>query len=410
VPVHKRKYRSGKVVWRYVFNAPGSTAKERTQIVESGFATKREAETAEAARRVSVESEHKLRKLQGLAAQRAPRDTSPLPKTLGALLDEFFSEHGGKRLARKTLERYREQAAMLDADLLKMPLADLTALHLSREWNRLLQSGGHTRADKTPRPLSTKTVRNIAGVVSSAYGRGIEWGMVSINPVKPSKPPVIRKKPRFALTPAQQRLLIDASSSEWGMTVFLELEAATGGRRGEVLALRWSDIKDGVLSIERSLSQTRAGLEFKETKTGRENRIVLPGSAISALSAHRVAQEQFRIQFGPTYRTDLDLVFCNLDGSPLRPDSVSSAISALCRRLKLPAGASLHTLRHSHGSHLIAGGVSLAEVSKRLGHSSVYVTATVYAHAIAGRDDEVTKKWEAFQAAENARTKNSDLV
>jgi integrase len=85
-------------------------------------------------------------------------------------------------------------------------------------------------------------------------------------------------------------------------------------------------------------------------------------------------------------------------------------VSALCRRLKLPKGVSLHTLRHSHGSHLIAGGVPLTEVSKRLGHSSVYVTATVYAHAIAGRGDEVTRKWEAFQKAANAETKNSDLV
>jgi hypothetical protein len=99
------------------------------------------------------------------------------------------SKNTGKSDWRRSLERYHEQAAMLDADLLKMPLTDITALHLSREWNRLLQSGGHTRRDRTPRPLSSKTVQNIAGVVSSAYERGIEWGMVSINPVKPSKPP-----------------------------------------------------------------------------------------------------------------------------------------------------------------------------------------------------------------------------
>jgi integrase len=72
-------------------------------------------------------------------------------------------------------------------------------------------------------------------------------------------------------------------------------------------------------------------------------------------------------------------------------------VSALCRRLKLPKGASLHTLRHSHGSHLLASGVPLPAVSERLGHSSVRVTADVYSHAIHGQDDEAARKWEEFQ-------------
>lgn len=52
-----------------------------------------------------------------------------------------------------------------------MPLADVTPLHLNREWSSLLKCGGHTRKEKKSRPMSTKTVRNIAGVVSSAFAR-----------------------------------------------------------------------------------------------------------------------------------------------------------------------------------------------------------------------------------------------
>src|SRR5438477_4088311 len=99
---------------------------------------------------------------------------------------------------------------MLDASLLAKPLAQVTALDLSREWNRLLTSGGRHRTTKNPRPLSAKTVRNIAGVVSSAYARGIEWGLVTVNPVAHSRPPVVRRRPGLALTSAQQRLLIDS--------------------------------------------------------------------------------------------------------------------------------------------------------------------------------------------------------
>jgi len=114
------------------------------------------------------------------------------------------------------------------------------------------------------------------------------------------------------------------------------------------------------------------------------------------LEAHRKRQDEFRQQFGPDYRTDLDLIFANPHGTPLKPDSVSATVSLLCRRLGLPKGASLHTLRHSHGSVLLADGVDLATVSERLGHSSVRVTADIYSHALRGRDHEAAQRWDEF--------------
>ena len=90
-----------------------------------------------------------------------------------------------------------------------------------------------------------------------------------------------------------------------------------------------------------------------------------------------------------------DLIFANPDGTPLKPDSISA--STLCKRLKLPMGVKLHTLRHMHGSHLLAAGMEITAVSERLGHSSVRVTADVYLHAIRGRDDEAARKWDEYQ-------------
>jgi len=172
-----------------------------------------------------------------------------------------------------------------------------------------------------------------------------------------------------------------------------------GPRRGEVLALRWSDIFGGRAIIARSLSQTRAGLEFKGTKSERPRTVSMTAEALEALEAHRTRQDGFRAQYGTDYRADLDLVFANPDGSPLKPDSVSASISLLCRRLKLPPGASLHTLRHTHATHMLVGGVPLQVVSERLGHSSVRVTAEVYAHSLRGQDDEAVRKLEEFQRA-----------
>jgi integrase len=250
-------------------------------------------------------------------------------------------------LAAKTVERYRELVTYLDPILLAMPLAEVGPLHLNREWNRLLASGGHTRRDKTPRPLSAKSVRNIAGVVSSAFLRAIKWGLATTNTVTNSEPPVPKKREGMALLPSEQMLLIKSATGPWCLPIFLEMAAATGARRGEVLALRWSDIHDGCAVITRSLTQTKQVLTFKGTKTERPRRVEIPTSVLVALEAHRNQQDYFRHQFGPDYRTDLDLVFANPDGTPLRPNSISSAVSLLCRRLGLPKGPA-YTLSATH--------------------------------------------------------------
>ena len=63
----------------------------------------------------------------------------------------------------------------------------------------------------------------------------------------------------------------------------------------------------------------------------------------------------------------------------------------------MPVGASLHSLRHTHTSHLLANGVPLPVVSARLGHNSIRTTQEIYAHMIHGQDDEAAKKWDEFQ-------------
>lgn len=202
----------------------------------------------------------------------------------------------------------------------------------------------------------------------------------------------------IAFTAAVQRMVIEAAATgPWCLRTYLEVTAATGCRRGEVLALRWSDIQDGRAMVARSLSQTRAGLTFKSTKTEEPRPVSLPVSAIAALEEHRKCQDEFRRQYGPEYRADLDLIFANPDGSPFKPDSISAAVSLLFRRLKLPKGASLHSLRHSHCSHLQASGVPLPAVSARLGHGSIRTTQEIYSHMIHGQDDEAARKWEEFQ-------------
>jgi integrase len=395
--VYKRKYESGKTVWFYQFALPGATRQRRQRIIESGFATKKEAGDAETKRRIEEQQKRDLAKAGASVA-------AEIPKTLLMLLKEFFKQHVDVKLAPKTIERYHEQAAYLDPELLNMPIGEITPLHFEREWNRLLKSGGHHRETKQPRPLSAKTVRNIAGVVSSAFAKAMKWGLVKVNPVTDSEPPVPRKRKGIGLTVAQKDVLIEAASGPWCMALFLEMAAGLGVRRGEVLALRWSDIVDGRASITRSLTQTKAVLEFKCTKTDEPHVAKIPEETLAKLAGHRKRQDEFRAQFGPDYRNDLDLIFANPDGSPLKPDSISATVSALFKRLKIPKpkGGSLHLLRHTLASQMLDSGVPLPVVSQRLGHSSVRVTADIYSHAIHGQDDEAVRRWEEYQQRNRA--------
>ena len=392
MPVSKYKYDSGRVVWRYQFTL-GATRKDQKLIQQMGFATKQEAMAAEATRR--AEEQTRRAATGGVAAA--------LPTTLAMLLAEFMKQYAEENLAPKTVERYHEMAAYLAPELLAMNMTEITPLHCSREWARLLKSGGHTRRTKEARPMKPKTVRNIAGLVSSAYLRAIKWGLATVNPVTHSDLPRLKKRAGLALLPAEQDLLTACSLGPWCLQTFLEMCVATGCRRGEVLALRWSDIRNNKVFVDRSLCQTRDGLVYKTTKTEEPRDIALPPGTAGVLEAHRLRQDKFRLQFGPDYRADLDLIFANPDGTELKPDSISATVSRICRRLGLPKGSSLHTVRHSHASILLEKGVALTTVSERMGHSSVRTTADIYSHALRGKDEEAAEIFgKVMQSAREA--------
>ena len=81
----------------------------------------------------------------------------------------------------------------------------------------------------------------------------------------------------------------------------------------------------------------------------------------------------------------------------MKPDSISAAVFPALPSAEVTDRASLHSLRHTHTSHLLADGVPLPVVSARLGHSSVRVTAEIYSHMIHGQDDEAAERWDEFQ-------------
>jgi integrase len=258
--------------------------------------------------------------------------------------------------------------------------------------------------------MKPKTVRHIAGLISSAYSRAIRWGLATSNPVTNSERPRAQKQEAKTLSTQQQNLVFASASSPWWLRGFLQVDAVLGCRRGELLALRWGDIVDGRAVIARSLSQTReGGLKFKATKTEKPRTLKLLEPAPTALAAHRIKQDELRTQFGDTYQ-DGDLIFCDVGGSPLKPDSVSAEVSLLFRRLKIPAGTSLHSLRHTNASEMLDAKVPVAVVSKWLGHSSIRTTLDIYGHMIHGADDDAADTLEEYRRRKAAAEAEKETV
>jgi integrase len=106
----------------------------------------------------------------------------------------------------------------------------------------------------------------------------------------------------------------------------------------------------------------------------------IPASVVEALREHRRRQNEQRLLLGMGGSGNNDLVFGRYDGSPYPPDTLSRDWWRAVGGLGLPS-VMFHSLRHSHASALIAAGVDIVAVSRRLGHGSPAITLGVYAHA-----------------------------
>ena len=176
------------------------------------------------------------------------------------------------------------------------------------------------------------------------------------------------------------------------------LASATGCRRGELLALEWSDLDESTseITISKSLEQTKAGLRVKSTKSEEPRHFSVPEWALEVLRAHREEQDTDRQLFGPDYE-DHHLVFCQPNGAFYSPDRLGARVSELMRKVGLQ-GVSLHSLRHSHATSLLSKGVPIAVVSERLGHADQNITLSIYSHALPADTKAAAKIWNDAMA------------
>lgn len=267
-------------------------------------------------------------------------------------------------------------------------LAKLAPVHVQAYYSEALVSG---RRDGKG-GLSAQTVRHHDRALNVAMKRARALRLIASNPVEDTSAPKVERQEIEVLAPEEATALLKtAAGTRLHMPIFVTL--ATGLRRGEVLALRWSDLDldRGVMTVAQSLERTEAGLRFKAPKTKRSRRtIALSGSVVEALRAHRARQAAERLQLG-LGRDDAALVFPQVTGEPTNPHTFSRRFAELVERAKVRQ-VTFHALRHTHFTELLRAGVHPKIASERAGHASVSVTMDVYSHAIPGMQEDAAAR------------------
>jgi integrase len=327
--------------------------------------------------------------LQQAAQSGVSPDVPPI--TVADYLEQWLS-HSKGRVRGKTYDGYRGLIRLYTLPVLgSVALGDLRPLDLQGLYSGCLERG-----------LSGGTVLNLHLVLTQALSQAVRWGMLSANPAAGAQPPRPRRPERCVVDPAlAARILAAVRSTHLELPVAVAI--ATGMRRGEILALRWSDLdaEHTVAHVRRSLQTTGGRLVFEEPKTRRSRRAVDLPAFLRPYLERQIESQARRRSEALTWQ-DLDLVVDRGDGGPCNPDSISARWHGVCKRRGLPP-VRFHDLRHAHATLMLLQGVHPKVVSERLGHASIGITLDTYSHVLPTMQAEAVRAFdELFPVAKGS--------
>jgi integrase len=320
-----------------------------------------------------------------VAAHLEPSTIADDPSVAGYLGD--WLAHMAGRVRPKTLDGYRGLIRLYAVPGVgDVSLPNLGPLAVQRLYADLLERG-----------LSAGTVVNLHLVLTQALGQAERWGMIARNPVASAQPPRPRRpEPTIVDLATAERLLATAAGTRFHLPVAIAI--STGMRRGEILALRWSDLDAHltVARVRRTLQTAGGRLQFVEPKTKRSRRAVeLPAFLRPHLEEHR--RQQIGRKASQPSSAEHNLVITRPDGRPVNPDTLSSGWYRFCRKHGLP-NVRFHDLRHAHATLMLLQGVHPKIVSERLGHASVGITLDTYSHVLPSMQTEAVRAFDELFA------------
>jgi len=219
----------------------------------------------------------------------------------------------------------------------------------------------------------------------------VRRGWIGVNPVAHLEP---GEKPRWTPKPVtilEGDKLSQVVAHAGSYRLLVQFLAYTGLRISEALGVRWKDMDfdAGVLRVHQQLGRDRVPKRLKTPAARRE--------VILAPPVTKRLRERWLVS---SYKGSDDLVFCNSIGRGLDYRDVGKGFRAAVKAAGLTGGGrlSLHSLRHTFASLLIAKGLNVVFVSRQLGHASPTTTLSTYAHLFEQAEHAVAAR-EALEAS-----------
>lgn len=264
----------------------------------------------------------------------------------------------------------------------RIKLGDLKTPHIQKYYNNLLEVN----------KITTKTLKRINRLISSCLTDAEKQGYILKNWCNSIiLPKVEEKKEIVILTKEEQSKFTEALKGHNLELLFL-MALGTGMRKGELLALKWSDIdfKNSEVSVSRTLQRIRTyeNGEWKKntlleqsTKTKTSTRVIpIPQNLMLKIKEYKKKQNEKILFMGSEYHNN-NYIFCNELGDPLCESTPWKALKTLLKKLDMKP-IEFHALRHTYATRLFEAGVQPKTVQHLMGHSSIKMTLDIYTHVM----------------------------
>lgn len=337
-----------------------------------------------------------------------------------AILTDLLYDYIDMRLAGgcspNSARSYRLFTRYVDKFLHGANARDLRVRDFNRFESRLMEP-----KNKGGQALCRNTVRNVHDFLNGAYKHFVTEGICEFNPIAEVKKPKLEKHEAAALNIGdfvaldnqlkallKPQVLNPKTYRDMVVAFAAWLALVTGMRVGEVCAVRPVDVFVMRLYIHVSGSvieyPKRKPYRREETKGHMCRNLDIFEADLATIQEFLAAQKEVC----GSLRSDAPIV--TVDGSFMRPTSISNAFSKLAKTLDLPRGFSFHGLRHTHAAWLLSHGVDLETVSKRLGHADEATTLRNYAHVLKGNGAYAAQVFnEAARRAVSGETERMTL-
>lgn len=314
-----------------------------------------------------------------------PNRKPPSDETLADLFEKWLAGTAAGRIRDTTLMTYRRYAAPLLNTLGSKPVKSLTPGDFQVLYAKMLKEG-----------KATSTVHHTHVVAHSALDEAVNWGLIPFNPVDRVKPPRVTSQEIVPPTQEEALRLLSVAETDRLKALWWFI-ALTGCRRGEAVALKWTDIDRGQRTalIQRTAAEFNTLLTVHDTKTAKGRRtIALSPYLLNILDEHRERQAVEREFFGVEWNRE-GWVFPSERGTMFWPTNVSTHFRRLRTRAGVDSRIRLHDLRHAMATAWLTAGVPVKVVSERLGHASISITLQIYGHVLPTMQAEAAAKMDA---------------